>query len=133
MVRDAKHYEADDRRKRELIEARNTADATVYQTEKALRELGDKVPAGDRSNIEAKIGELKQVMNSDDVQKIRQLSEEVQQASYALGQQMYAQQQGPGAGAGGAPGFDPTGGAANGGNGHSASDEDVIEGEFTEA
>jgi molecular chaperone DnaK len=128
MVSDAKHYEADDRRKRELIEARNTADATVYQTEKALRDLGDKVPDGDRSNIEVKIEELKQAMNGDDVQRVRQLSEEVQQASYALGQQMYAQQEGPGAGMGGA-----TGGATNGGNGRSASDEDVIEGEFTEA
>jgi molecular chaperone DnaK len=95
--------------------------------------LGDKVPDGDRSSIEVKIEELKQVMNSDDIQKIRQLSEEVQQASYALGQQMYAQQEGPDAGMGGATGFDPTGGAANGGNGRSASDEDVIEGEFTEA
>ncbi len=128
MVSDAKHYEADDRRKRELIEARNTADATVYQTEKALRDLGDKVPDGDRSNIEVKIEELKQAMNGDDVQRVRQLSEEVQQASYALGQQMYAQQEGPDAGMGGA-----TGGATNGGNGRSASDEDVIEGEFTEA
>ncbi len=128
MVSDAKHYEADDRRKRELIEARNTADATVYQTEKALRDLGDKVPDGDRSNIEVKIEELKQAMNGDDVQRVRQLSEEVQQASYALGQQMYAQQEGPGAGMG-----DAMGGAANGGNGRSASDEDVIEGEFTEA
>jgi molecular chaperone DnaK len=128
MVSDAKHYEADDRRKRELIEARNTADATVYQTEKALRDLGDKVPDDDRSNIEVKIEELKQAMNGDDVQRVRQLSEEVQQASYALGQQMYAQQEAPGAGMGGA-----TGGATNGGNGRSASDEDVIEGEFTEA
>jgi molecular chaperone DnaK len=133
MVQDAKRYEAEDRRKRELIEVRNNADATVYQTEKALRELGDKVPESDRRNIEAKIEELKQALNSDDVGRIRQLSEEIQQASYALGQQMYAQQQAPGAGAGGAPGFDPTGGAPNGGNGRSTSDEDVIEGEFTEA
>jgi molecular chaperone DnaK len=133
MVQDAKRYEAEDRRKHELIEVRNNADATVYQTEKALRELGDKVPESDRRNIEAKIEELKQALNSDDVGRIRQLSEEVQQASYALGQQMYAQQQAPGAGAGGAPGFDPTGGAPNGGNGRSTSDEDVIEGEFTEA
>jgi molecular chaperone DnaK len=133
MVQDAKRYEAEDRQKRELIEVRNNADATVYQTEKALRELGDKVPESDRRNIEAKIEELKQALNSDDVGRIRQLSEEIQQASYALGQQMYAQQQAPGAGAGGAPGFDPTGGAPNGGNGRSTSDEDVIEGEFTEA
>jgi len=131
MVRDAKHYEADDRRKRELIEARNNADTLVYQTEKAMRELGDKVPDGDRRTIETKIEELKGAMPSDDIQRIRRLTEEVQQASYALGQQMYAQQGEPGAGMGAAPGHGPTG--STGGNGHSASDEDVIEGEFTEA
>jgi molecular chaperone DnaK len=133
MVRDAKQYEAEDRRKRELIEARNTADSTVYQTEKALRELGDKVPDSDRSNIEGRIEELKQAMNGDDIQRIRQLSEEVQQASYALGQQMYAQQAGAEAGMGGAAGFDPAGSTGSGGNGRKTSDEDVIEGEFTEA
>jgi molecular chaperone DnaK len=131
MVRDAKHYEADDRRKRELIEARNNADTLVYQTEKAMRELGDKVPDGDRRTIETKIEDLKGAMPSDDIQRIRRLTEEVQQASYALGQQMYAQQGEPGAGMGAAPGHGPTG--STGGNGHSASDEDVIEGEFTEA
>jgi molecular chaperone DnaK len=133
MVGEAKRHEAQDRRKRELIEARNSADAVAYQTEKALRELGDKVPDGDRRTIEAKIEELKQAMPSDDVQRIRRLTEEVQQASYALGQQMYAQQGAPEAGMGAAPGYGPMGGNGGPGNGHSASDEDVIEGEFTEA
>jgi molecular chaperone DnaK len=131
MVGDAKRYETEDRRKRELIEARNNADSIAYQTEKALRDLGDKLPEADRSNIEAKIAELKSAMPSDDIQRIRKLTEEVQQASYALGQQMYAQQQGAGAGTQGAPEY---GAAGNGpDNGRSSSDEDVIEGEFTEA
>jgi molecular chaperone DnaK len=133
MVGEAKRHEAEDRRKRELIEARNTADAVVYQTEKALRELGDRVPDADRRTIEAKIEELKKVMPGDDIQRIRQLTEEVQQASYALGQQMYAQQDAPGAGMGGAPGYGPMGGNGSSGNGSGASGEDVIEGEFTEA
>jgi molecular chaperone DnaK len=131
MVGDAKRYETEDRRKRELIDARNTADAVVYQTEKALHELGDKIPTNDRGTIEAKIEELKQVMNNDDVQRIRGLTEEVQQASYALGQQMYAQQGAAGEGMGGA--YDPMGDTGSNGNGRSASDEDVIEGEFSEA
>ena len=130
MVREAKQHEAQDQRKRELIEARNTADAVVYQTEKSLRELGDKVPDSDRSTIEAKIGELKQVMSGDDIQRIRRLIEEVQQASYALGQQMYAQQGAAGPGMDGAPGYGPAG---SNGNGSGTSDEGVIEGEFTEA
>ncbi len=128
MVREAKRHESEDRRKRELIDARNTADAVVYQTEKSLRELGDKVPESDRRTIESKIEELKGAMPGDDVQRLRRLIEEVQQASYALGQQMYAQQDAPGAGMDGTPGYGPTDG-----NGRSASDEDVIEGEFTEA
>jgi molecular chaperone DnaK len=133
MVREAKRNEADDRLKRDLIEARNAADATVYQTEKALRELGDKVPDSDRRTIESKIEELKQAAPSDDIQRIRRLIEEVQQASYALGQQMYAQQGAPGAGMGETPGYDPSGSTGGNGNGRSASDEDVIEGEYTEA
>jgi molecular chaperone DnaK len=131
MVREAKQHEAEDRRKRELIDARNTADSVVYQTEKALRELGDKVPASDRGTIESKIDELKNAMPGEDIQRIRGLIEEVQQASYALGQQMYAQQEAPGAGPQGATGYGPA--ADSGGNGRSASDEDVIEGEFTDA
>ena len=133
MVKEAKQYEAQDQRQRELIEARNTADAVVYQTEKSLRELGDKVPDSDRSTIEAKIGELKQVMSGDDIQRIRRLIEEVQQASYALGQQMYAQQGAAEPGMGGAPGYGPAGSNDGNGNSHGASDEGVIEGEFTEA
>jgi molecular chaperone DnaK len=126
MVREAKQHESQDRRQRELIEARNTADAVTYQTEKALRDLGDKVPAGDRRTIEGKIEELKKAMPSDDAQRIRRLTEEVQQASYALGQQMYAQQ----AGMGGAPSYGPS---AGNGKSRAGTDEDVIEGEFTEA
>ena len=130
MVREAKRYEAEDRRKRELIEARNAGDNVVHQTEKALRDLGDKVPDADRRVIEAKIEELKEALPGDDVQRTRQLTQEVQQASYALGQQMYAQQGAPDAGMGGAPGYGPMGGN---GNGRDASEEGVIEGEFTEA
>jgi molecular chaperone DnaK len=130
MVGEAKRNEADDRRKRELIDARNSADAVVYQTEKSLRELGDKVPDNDRRTIENKIEELKSAVLSDDIQRIRQLIEGVQQASYALGQQMYAQEGTGGPGPQGSAGYGPP---SSGGNGHSGSDEDVIEGEFTEA
>jgi len=137
MVQEAKRHETEDQRKRDLIQARNNGDAIAYQTEKALRELGDKVPQSDRSTIESKVEALKQALQSDDIQRIRQLTEEVQQASYALGQQMYAQQDAAeaaaGAGIGGAPGSGgPAGQAGPSGNGH-GTNEDVIEGEFTEA
>ena len=121
-VQEAKRYEAEDRKRRELIEARNTADQLVYQTEKTLGELGDKLPASDRSTIEQTIEDLKQAKDGEDTARIRQLIEQLQQASYAIGQQMYAQEQQ----ATGAPGPgqppDDTGPAA----------EDFVEGEFRE-
>ncbi len=123
MVQEARRHEAEDRRRKELVEARNTADQLIYQTEKVLRELGDKVPASDRSTIERTIEDLKQAKDGDDINRIKQLIEQLQQASYAIGQQMYAQQQaaaGPQAGAGG-----PTGYGA-------PEEEGVVEGEFRE-
>ncbi|MEW6569093.1 MAG: molecular chaperone DnaK [Chloroflexota bacterium] len=120
MVEEARRHEAEDRKRRELAETRNQGDTVAYQAEKALRELGDKVPTGDREKIETSIKSLREALKGDDVQKIRRLTEEVQQASYALGQQLYAQQGKP------APGG-PTGGDGAAGQG------DVVEGEFREA
>jgi len=91
MVKEAKKHEAEDRRRRELADARNTADTLAYQAEKSLRELGDKVPAQDREQIQNKIDALKKAMEGEDIQEIKRLTEEVQQASYALSQQLYAQ------------------------------------------
>ena len=123
MVDEAKHHGAEDKQRRELVEARNQADGLAYQAEKALRDLGDKVPAGDRSRIEDKIRQLRLAMEGHDAGKIRQLMEEVQQASYALSQQMYAQAT-PQAGG-------SNGGAPEGSQG-GPSPEDVVEGEFHE-
>ncbi len=122
LVEEAKKHQAEDRKRRELAEARNNGDALAYQAEKALRELGDKVPENDRQNIEGKIAELREAIQGEDMQRIKSLTEEVQQASYALSQQMYAQE--GAAGADGAPPQAPEGGADEG---------DVVEGEFREA
>ena len=119
MVQEARQNEAEDRRRRELIDAKNTADNLVYQTEKALRDLGDKVPAAERSTIESKINNLKQAAQGDDLNRIKQASEEVEQAFHALSQQMYAQGQ-PQPEAPGGPSAPPAGG------------DDVIEGEVRE-
>jgi molecular chaperone DnaK len=127
LVREAKQHEAEDRQHRELIEARNTADQLIYQMEKMLRDLGDKVSASDRERIESIVGDLKQVKDGDDAARIKQLIEQLQQASYAIGQQMYAQQQG-------ATGGPQPGGytAGPGGDGSGQGDEEVVEGEFQE-
>jgi len=125
MVDQAKRHGAEDKQRRELVEARNQADTMTYQAEKALRDLGDKVPAADRSRIEDKVRQLRQAMEGSDAGRVRQLTEEVQQASYALSQQIYAQA---------AP---QTSGGHNGGSTEGShggpSPEDVVEGEFHEA
>jgi len=103
MVNEARQNEAADKKRREMIDAKNTADTLVYQTEKALRDLGDKVPANERTDIEAKINDLKSAAQTDDLARIKKASEDAQQAFYALSQQLYAQGQ-PQPGAPGAEG-----------------------------
>ena len=122
MVNEGKRNEAADRRQRELVEARNNADSTAYTAEKALRDLGDRVPGNDRQNIEKKIAALREGLKGDDVNRLRQLSEEVQQASYALGQMATN----PGQQSGGS-----SGSGQQGGNGHDQGE--VVEGEFRDA
>ena len=130
LVQEAKRHETEDQRHKELVEARNTADALIYQMEKTLRDLDDKVSASDRERIEQVVEDLKQAKEGDDTARIQQLIEQLQQASYAVGQQMYAQQQatsGPQAGDGGF-GAGPMPGAGP----PPPEDEDVVEGEFQE-
>jgi len=127
MVGEAKRNEAADRRQRELVEARNQGDTLAYTAEKALRDLGDKVPGHDRASIEQKITALREALKGDDTAKIRSLSDEVQQASYALGQM---ESQGTAYGQGTAQ--QQAGGTASP-HGPRADEGDVVEGEFREA
>jgi molecular chaperone DnaK len=90
-VQEARQNEAEDKKRKEAIEVKNQADSLVYQTEKTLRDLGDKVPEAERGNIESKLAELKQSLQGDDTEQTKRLSEEVQQAFHALSQQLYAQ------------------------------------------
>ena len=92
MVEEAKSNEAEDQKRKEIADVRNTADSLAYQTEKTLNELGDKVPENDRESIDGKVKELREALEGDDLDRIKQLTEEVQQASYALSQQLYAQE-----------------------------------------
>jgi len=127
MVQEGKQHEAEDKKHRELIEAKNTADNLAYQLEKTLRELGDKVKSDERSNIEGKINDLKQAAQTDDLNHIKKATDEAQNAFHALSQQLYAQGQPPQPeGQGQAPG--PQGG----GSSSSSNDGDVIDGEVKE-
>ena len=119
MVQESKSHEAEDKKRRELIDAKNTADSLVYQTEKALKDLGDKVPSAERGEIETKINDLKSAAQSDNLSRIQQASESVQQAFHALSQQLYAQEQ-PQPEAGGPSAPPPS------------NDGDVIDGEVRE-
>ena len=134
-VHEAQRHEAEDQRRRDLIQARNTADQTIYQTEKSLGELNGQLPEADRATIQQTLEDLKRVKDSDDTARIQQLTEQLQQASYAIGQQMYARQEAAQQAAAGGPGagFDPGqapfqgGSPAGGDNG-----DEFVDGEFRE-
>ena len=91
MVRDAESHAEDDRRRKEEAEARNAADSLVYQTEKILREHGDKVPGPERDAAESALKELKDAVAGDDLDRIRAGSETLMGASQAFSQKLYEQ------------------------------------------
>ncbi len=127
LIKDAELHSEEDKKKKDLVEARNQADALIYSTEKSIKDLGDKIDAATKSKVEASIAPLKTAMESDDAQEIRRLSEELTQASHKLAEAMYQQasqkdtQQNAGAGA---SGHDEAG--------SSAPDEDVVDADFEE-
>uniref|UniRef100_A0A7C4KZU5 Chaperone protein DnaK n=2 Tax=Bellilinea TaxID=475960 RepID=A0A7C4KZU5_9CHLR len=120
MVEESKRHEAEDRRRREIVEARNLADNVIYQVEKALKENGERVPSDLRYEAESKISDLRQIMNGEDDRRMRSLSEELQQLYGRILQAAAPQAAGT-----------PPGG--NGHHGQTSPEGDVVEGEFKEA
>jgi molecular chaperone DnaK len=98
MISEAQAHAAEDRRRRELVDTRNRADTIIYQTERTLKDLGEKVPADDKRQIEAAIAKLKEVMKGDDKGAIDAAIQELQRLTASMGERLYRQQ----AGAGGA-------------------------------
>ena len=92
MVKEAERNAAEDRRRKELADARNTADTLTYQAEKALNELGDNLPYEERSRIENQINDLRQAMEGEDANRMKQISETLEQMVHSLGQQVHATQ-----------------------------------------
>jgi molecular chaperone DnaK len=127
LVKDAEVHAEEDRKKRELVEARNTADALVYSTEKSIHDLGDKVDSATKRKVEDAAAALKKAMEGDDVNEIKRRSEELTQASHKLAETMYQQasagDQYAGAGAGSHPGGQSAG---------AAPEEDVVDADFEE-
>jgi molecular chaperone DnaK len=130
MRKEAETHADEDRKRKELIEARNTADNSIYTAEKALRDLGDKVPADVKTRVEEAVSKVRGVINSDDAGAIRRETDALMQVVQQIGAAAY-QQSGPAAGAPGGGPQGPGGGQGPGGSGPEG--EDVVDGEFRNA
>lgn len=131
LVKDAELHAEEDKKKKELVDARNTADSLIYSTEKSIKDLGDKVDSATKSQIEAVIAPLKKAMEGEDAEEIKRLSEELTQASHKLAEAMYqqaSQASGQQTEAGG-PDADAESTAQKG---PSPSEEDVVDADFEE-
>ncbi len=127
LIHEAETHAADDKKKQELIEARNQADSLIYGTERSISDLGDKLDASLKADIESKIADLKTKIQGEDVDAIKTTSDELAKASHKLAEQLYAQQAnqqnaqaGANAGAAGSAGSDKKDG------------DDVMDADFTE-
>ncbi|MEH2393145.1 MAG: molecular chaperone DnaK [Nostoc sp.] len=125
MVREAEQNASSDKERREKIERKNQADSLAYQAEKQLQELGDKVPAADKTKVEGLVKELREAVAKDDDEQIKKLTPELQQALFAVGSNIYQQ-----AGGGATPGTEPQ---DSGSTSSSGSGDDVIDADFTES
>ncbi len=131
-VKEAEQYAEEDKKRREDVDTKNNAESLCFQCENALKEFGDKVDAADKSDIEAKIADLKSALGGSDSAAIKEKSDALQQSFYALSSKMYQQN-------GGQPGADPNmGGAGAGFGGGSApnngggNDDGVVDADFKE-
>ncbi len=123
-VKEAEQFAAEDKKRREDIDARNGADQMVFQVEKALGEMGDKISAGEKSEIEAKLSELKEALKGEDMAAIKAKQEELQKAFYAVSEKMYKEAAAAAQGAqGAAPGPDAGAGKP---------DDGVVDADFKE-
>ncbi len=125
IIKEAEQYAEEDRRKKELAEARNQADSLIYSVEKSLRELGDKVPESLRKEVEEKIAELRKVMEGEDINAIRRASDELTQASYKLAEMLYREKTSQSTSTGGEAGSSQDTSKKKGG-------DDVIDADFEE-
>ena len=123
-VREAEQFAAEDARRKEEVDTRNQADQMVYQTEKTLEEMGDKLDAGDKANIEGELNKVKEALKGTDTQAIKDATEALTRAFYAVSEKLYSQ-------AGAQPGPD-MGGAAGGATGatNNGGDDNVVDADY---
>jgi molecular chaperone DnaK len=129
MMRDAESHAADDKQRKEEVEARNRADQAVYGAEKFLNESGEKLDPASRMAIESATNDVKTALENNDAAGINRTLDALMQAQHKAAEQLYGGQQAPGAGPGAGPEDGPGAGGASSGNGHA---EDVIDAEVVE-
>jgi len=129
MRREAESNADQDKKRKEMIEARNTADNAVYTAEKALRDFGEKVPADTKSKVEAEIANVKKAMEGDDVAKIKSATEQLFQVVQQIGASVYQ----PGSPEAGPAAAEPEPGNDGGDQKPGGGDDDVVDGEFRNA
>ncbi|UCD33191.1 MAG: molecular chaperone DnaK [Desulfobacterales bacterium] len=128
LIKDAELHAEEDKKKKELVEARNTADALIYSTEKSMNDLGDKIDETTKGQVESASENLKKAMEGDNKDEIRRLTEELTQASHKLAEAMYQQaSQEDAQQAGAQPGAEDPGQADP-----STAEEDVVDADFEE-
>lgn len=128
LVKDAEMHAEEDKKKRSLVEARNTADSLIYSTEKSLKDLGEKVDASTRSQVESAVEKLKKAMEGNDEDEIRRCSEALTETSHKLAEAMYQQASAQGAGHADDAAGGPTGGQSK----SRSADDDVVDADFEE-
>src|SRR5690242_17915218 len=132
MAKDAESHAADDRKERDAIEARNRADAMVYNVEKTLKEHRSKVSEAEAKNIEEAIEETKKAIAAGDTEKLNAATDKLTAASHKLAEAMYKASSQPGAGPGAGPGGPGTDGSAGGPAGEQKKGDDVVDAEFVD-
>jgi len=129
-VKEAQSHEAEDKQRRDEIEVRNRADNLAYATEKSLKDLGDKIPAATKSELEAKVKAVRDALAGSDVEAVKSASESLMQSSHRMAEEAYKAAGGAAEGAGGAGG--PDAGGQPGGQAGGAKKDDVVDAEFEE-
>jgi molecular chaperone DnaK len=126
MVRDAEQHAEEDRRRREEAEVRNQADTLVYQTDKLLKEQGDKISGDEKSAVEEKLADLRTALNGTDVEAIRNATDALMSASQSFTQKLYEAAAAESAAAGGGPTDSGAGGASQ------PQDDEVVDAEIVD-
>lgn len=133
MVKEAERFAKEDKEKRDAIDTKNQSESVVYQTEKQLKELGDKVPAAVKEKVEAKLNELKEAIAGGSTQSMKDAMAALNQEVMQLGQSLYNQPGAAGAGAGPGPAPGPDAGSAGSAGKGPEDGGDVIDADFTDS